>query len=115
MSAAAAATTADEARDLFHRAAKADWPDDRQAENAIGKAISSLGEALYNHASIAAGIPWTVIYPGLDSPDPEAEAKRIADQDLADAAGALQRVFADLGLAGQLTGTEADVSKGRDF
>lgn len=87
-----------EAHALLDHVMRAGWPEGREAARTIMTTIFGLTDAITNVEALDEGIHWTAVYPGLDSPDPEDEARQIAAQDLADTTEAARKVFTGLGI-----------------
>jgi hypothetical protein len=98
MSIATTAISADEARALLSATLAAPWPGGRAAFKAVGNAVLSLDQALTDLEAITEGIHWSAVYPELDGPEPEADARRIAADDVTGAAEGLRKVLDERGM-----------------
>lgn len=56
-------------------------------------ACLGLQDAIGDYEALRDGIHWDAVYPGLDSPEPDWEARQIAAQTVRDEAGELRRLL----------------------
>jgi len=80
-------------RTLHASACRAEWPAERKAAQAIANALFDANNALIDWDCLTSGTPWYELYPALESPDPEFEARQITAQQIRDCHGALTRAY----------------------
>ena len=71
-------------RALHASTCRAEWPTDRRASRLIAGALFDAAEALVAWDCLTSGTPWYSLYPALQSPDPEWEARQITAQQIRD-------------------------------